>query len=72
MGESKRRKEVMGEKYGSSEPVASWIPFLTKDKAAKFVEVSTQAAWYGIGGMVVIWVTIRFVGPAFGWWHLAD
>ena len=55
MGESKRRKEVMGEKYGSTEPVASWIPFLTKNKAAKFVEVSTQFAWYGIGEMVVIW-----------------
>jgi hypothetical protein len=72
MGESKRRKEVMGEKYGSLEPIASWIPFLTKDKADTFVKVSTQAAWYGIGAMVVIWVTIRFIGPAFGWWHLAD
>ena len=49
MGESKRRKEVLGEKYGNPEP-----------------------AWYGIGAMVVIWVTIRFIGPAFGWWHLAD
>jgi len=46
--------------------------FLTKDKADTFVKVSTQAAWYGIGAMVVIWVTIRFIGPAFGWWHLAD
>jgi len=72
MGESKRRKEVLGEQYGNPEPVASWIPFLTKGKAAKFVEVSTQAAWYGIRAMVVIWITIRFIGPVFGWWHLAN
>ncbi len=72
MGESKRRKQVLGDEYGQSEPIASWIPFLTKDKAAKFVAVSTQGAWYGIGAMVVIWITIRFIGPAFGWWHLAD
>ena len=72
MGESKRRKGMLGKDYGSTEPVASWIPFLTKDKAAKFVEVSTQFAWYGIGAMVVIWIAIRFVGPAFGWWQIAD
>lgn len=72
MGESKRRKEVLGENYGKAEPIASWIPFLTKDKADAFVKISTQAAWYGIGATVLIWVTIRFIGPAFGWWHLAD
>jgi hypothetical protein len=72
MGESKRRKQVLGEVYGKSEPIASWIPFLTKEKADAFVKVSTQGAWYGIGAMVVIWVTIRFIGPAFGWWHLVD
>ena len=72
MGESKRRKEVLGEEYGKSEPVASWLPFLSKGKASKFVEVSTQAAWYGIGATALIWITIRFVGPAFGWWHLSD
>ena len=49
MGESKRRKEVLGENYGKSEPIASWIPFLTKGKAYAFVKVSTQAAWYCIG-----------------------
>jgi len=72
MGESKRRKQVLGENYGKPEPIASWIPFLTKDTAEKFVKVSTQAAWYVIGATALIWVTIRFIGPAFGWWHLAD
>jgi hypothetical protein len=72
MGDSKRRKEVLGESYGKSEPIASWIPFLTKDKADAFVKTSTQFAWYGIGATVFIWITIRFIGPTFGWWHLAD
>jgi hypothetical protein len=60
-------RSMDGGKYCSSS-----IPFLTKDKANKFVAVSTQWAWYGIGATALIWVTIRFIGPAFGWWHLVD
>jgi hypothetical protein len=72
MGESKRRKEVLGDDYGKSEPVISWIPFWTKQKASQFVKVSTKAAWIGIFIMAGSWVTIRFIGPALGWWQLLD
>ena len=34
--------------------------------------VTTRGAWIGIGGMVVLWITVRFIGPAAGWWTLAD
>jgi len=26
----------------------------------------------GIGALVLFWVTVRFIGPALGWWQLAD
>ncbi|MGQ9867143.1 MAG: DUF2839 domain-containing protein [Pseudanabaenaceae cyanobacterium] len=72
MGDAKRRKEVLGESYGRSEPVFSWLPGWTKDQAARFVALSTRGAWLGIFGLVAFWVTVRFVGPAFGWWQLVD
>jgi hypothetical protein len=72
MGESKRRKEILGDDYGKSEPVIPWIPFWTKQKADQFVKVSTKAAWIGIFIMAGAWVTIRFIGPALGWWQLLD
>ncbi len=70
MGESKRRKEELGEKYGNPDPIASWLPFITKQKASQFVQITTTGAWVGIGLMVTYWVTIRFIGPLFGWWEV--
>jgi hypothetical protein len=70
MGEAKRRKTTPGENYGTSqERIFSWSP-ITKNQAKLFVEWSTRGAWFGIGGMVVIWIIIRFIGPAFGWWEV--
>lgn len=69
MGESKRRKEVLGEKYGQEKQIVSWLP-LTKSQADQFYQITTKGAWIGIGLMVAIWLTIRFIGPAFGWWQV--
>ncbi|MBD2446132.1 DUF2839 domain-containing protein [Nostoc sp. FACHB-152] len=69
MGEAKRRKETLGEKYGQEERILTWIP-ITKRQSELFVTWTTRGAWIGIGGMVVAWVTIRFIGPAFGWWQI--
>lgn len=69
MGDAKRRKEKMGERYGQEETIVSWLPF-TKTQANQFVEWSSRGAWIGIGLMVVLWVTVRFLGPAFGWWEI--
>jgi hypothetical protein len=70
MGEAKRRKTTLGENYGTNqERIFSWAP-ITKNQAKLFVEWSTRGAWFGIGGMVAIWILIRFIGPAFGWWEV--
>ncbi|MCP9850614.1 DUF2839 domain-containing protein [Cyanobium sp. Morenito 9A2] len=80
MGEAKRRaeqglpprkrKQESGPK-DTSPRLVSWLP-LSQRQASRFVEVSTQGAWYGIGALALFWVTVRFIGPAAGWWTLAD
>ncbi|WP_341524922.1 DUF2839 domain-containing protein [Nostoc sp. UHCC 0302] len=71
MGEAKRRKTKLGEKYGQETRVLPWVP-ITKNQGEQFVTWTTRGAWIGIGIMVVGWVTIRFIGPAFGWWEVAS
>lgn len=67
MGESKRRKQTLGEEYGKEERFVSWLP-LTKTQAESAYKLTTRGAWIGIGLLAITWVTIRFIGPAFGWW----
>ena len=69
MGESKRRKEQMGEKYGQEPALFPWLP-VTKKQADQFVTWSIRATWLGIGGLIAWWVTVRFIGPALGWWNV--
>lgn len=69
MGEAKRRKTTLGEQYGQDNRILPWVP-VTKSQAELFVSLTTRGAWIGIVLMVVVWVTIRFIGPAFGWWEV--
>jgi Protein of unknown function (DUF2839) len=69
MGESKRRKEVIGDKYGKEEPILSWLP-ITKTQSEDFVKWTTRGSWIGISLLVAWWVVVRFVGPAAGWWQV--
>jgi hypothetical protein len=69
MGEAKRRKEALGEEYGKEQRILSWLP-ITKSQAEKAYQLTTKGAWIGIGVLVVVWVTIRFIGPGFGWWDI--
>lgn len=78
MGEAKRRssqglppKTTKREKVDSSPRLVEWFP-LTRNQADQFVKVSTKGAWVGIGALVLFWVIVRFIGPAAGWWNLAD
>ncbi|MEM1366568.1 MAG: DUF2839 domain-containing protein [Cyanobacteria bacterium P01_H01_bin.15] len=71
MGEAKRRKAAMGEKYGQEANINPWIP-ITKTQADQFMKITTRASWIGIGLLSAGWVTIRFIGPALGWWELAN
>ncbi len=67
MGEAKRRKQALGDQYGKEERLLSWLP-LTQSQAEKAYKVTTTGAWIGIAAMAALWVTIRFIGPVFGWW----
>ncbi|MFN6160119.1 MAG: DUF2839 domain-containing protein, partial [Dolichospermum sp.] len=49
--------------------ILPWVP-ITKTQASQFVAITTRGAWIGIGTMVVVWITIRFIGPGFGWWEI--
>ncbi len=67
MGDAKRRKE---QGAPESKRIVSWLP-LTTTQSEDFVRVSTQGAWIGIGLLVFAWLTVRLIGPSFGWWQLA-
>lgn len=71
MGESKRRKAALGEKYGQETQIFPWLP-ITKRQAQQVVDWSNRIAKIGIGLLVVSWVTVRFLGPAFGWWQVVN
>ena len=69
MGEAKRRKEALGEQYGQEAKFISWLP-ITKRQSQQFMQLTTTSAWIGIGFLIVTWLTVRFIGPAFGWWQV--
>lgn len=71
MGESKRRQKAMGDDYGKPESVIPGLP-ISKAAASQFMTWTTRGAWAGIFLMIVTWLTIRFIGPGFGWWTLAN
>ncbi len=81
MGEAKRRsiqglppkvvKPKAGKEVDTSPRLAPWLP-LTRNQADRFVTLTTKGAWVGIAALVLFWVTVRFIGPAAGWWTLAD
>jgi len=69
MGDAKRRKEKLGDRYGQEENILPWLP-IKKSQADQFVTWTSRGAWAGIGAMILLWVTVRFLGPALGWWEL--
>lgn len=75
MGESKRRKEVLGEdKYfeGQKEYAYPFLPFITKQQSETILRLTQKGAWIGIGAVIAFWVVLRFIGPSLGWWQLLD
>ena len=79
MGEAKRRK-ILGmppkkdnikNKVEQSPRVFGWLP-ITVIQKDNLIKLSIKASWFGIGGLVILWIVVRFIGPAAGWWTLAD
>ncbi len=71
MGEAKRRQNSMGDSYGQPERIVPWLP-VTKQQSQAFLTWTSRGAWAGIVLMVLLWLTVRFIGPAFGWWAVLD
>lgn len=77
MGEAKRRNEQglpprKPKPANGTKPSSNWWPPSGGDTGQRFVALTTRGAWIGIGALVLFWVTVRFIGPAAGWWTLAD
>ena len=79
MGQAKRRKDLglksnKGQKkkiVNSSPRLIKWLP-ITQNQKDKFIQLSIRASWVGIGLLVLLWLVVRFIGPALGWWTTAD
>ncbi|MEG4350944.1 DUF2839 domain-containing protein [Microcoleus sp. LAD1_D3] len=69
MGESKRRKESIGDEYGKEERIVPWLP-ITKTQSEDFVKWTSRGSWMGISLLVAWWIVVRFVGPSAGWWQV--
>lgn len=71
MGEAKRRQQQLGDDYGQEQKILPWLP-ITKRQSEQFVAWTTRGAWIGIIAMIGMWLTVRFIGPGFGWWEIVD
>ena len=79
MGEAKRRKtlglpprEVVPKKeIDDSQRIINWLPF-TENQKNYFIKLSIRASWFGIALLILLWIVVRFIGPAAGWWTPAD
>ncbi len=81
MGEARRRaqegllprqtKSKTMNKVDDSPRIIEWLP-VTQKQRDQFFDISVKAGWVGIGVLVLIWVVVRFIGPAAGWWIPAD
>ena len=79
MGEAKRRKLLglppkknnIKNKADQSPRIIDWLP-ITVNQKDSFIKLSIKAGWIGIGALVILWVVVRFIGPAAGWWTPAD
>jgi uncharacterized membrane protein len=52
------------------EKILPWTS-ITRKQADQFVQLTTTGAWAGIGLLILLWITVHFLGPALGLWTLA-
>ena len=79
MGEAKRRKSLglppkknnIKNKLDQSPRIIDWLP-ITVNQKDSLIKLSIKTGWFGIGALVILWVVVRFIGPAAGWWIPAD
>ena len=77
MGEARRRAEKglkprRKKNLKTESPrIVSWFP-VTQSQRDQFIQLSIRAGWVGIAALVILWIIVRFIGPAAGWWIPAD
>ncbi len=77
MGEARRRVEQglpprkRKTQQGDAGRFFSWLPS-AENPREQFYSITKVGAWVGIGLLAVVWIVVRFVGPAAGWWIPAD
>mgnify|MGYP001307635385 CR=1 FL=1 len=79
MGEAKRRKtlgipprQIVPKKEIDDSPrIINWLPF-TENQKDNFIKLSIRVGWLGIALLILLWIVVRFIGPAAGWWIPAD
>ena len=80
MGEARRRsdkglsarkdKNLRSQKEASPK-ILPWLP-ITEEQEKLFIRMTIRGAWIGIGLLVLLWIVVRLIGPAAGWWTPAD
>ena len=77
MGEARRRSEqglkprTKKTSKNESPRIVAWFP-VTQAQRDQFIQLSIRAGWVGIFALVLLWIVVRFIGPAAGWWVPAD
>ena len=79
MGEAKRRKNLgipprvsqSENNFDKSPRLISWLP-ITQNQKESFIKLSIKSGWVGIALLILLWIIVRFIGPAAGWWIPAD
>ena len=70
-GLSKNKKISKSTQKDQSPRILTWLP-ITEEQEKLFISITNKGAWFGIGILVFLWVVVRFIGPAAGWWDPAD
>ena len=80
MGEARRRtsqglpprnKRGQDKNNDQSQRIFKWLP-ITDQQRNQFINLTIRGGWIGIGALIFIWLIVRIVGPAAGWWVPAD
>tara|TARA_Y100001970_G_C14258815_1_gene877821 strand:+ start:4139 stop:4360 length:222 start_codon:yes stop_codon:yes gene_type:complete len=71
MGEARRRKDL-GLSPRQEKPNKTNFFSQNFNSREKIISLLVKGGWLGIAILIAIWITVRFIGPAAGWWIPAD
>ena len=57
---------------GVANAIAARLARSRPEAAPAFGARQKRIGMVSVGALVVLWITVRFIGPAAGWWTLAD